>query len=57
MAILQAKKIQAVKDIEELIQSKELAAKNPSKFLSDFNEQFSKLPKPQEIPGVPDIGT
>ena len=55
LAILQAKKIQAVQDIEELIKCKELAAKNPVKFLSDFNEQFKKLPSSQEVPKIPDV--
>ena len=55
LAILQAQKIQAVKDIENLIQCKQLAAKNPSNFLSDFNEKFAKLPNKQNVPKVPDI--
>jgi len=55
LAILQAQKIQAVKDIENLIQCKQLAAKNPSNFLSEFNEKFAKLPNKQNVPKVPDI--
>ena len=55
LAILQAQKIQAVKDIENLIQCKQLAAKNPSNFLSEFNEKFAKLPNNQNVPKVPDI--
>ena len=55
LAILQAQKIQAVKDIENLIQYKQLAAKNPSNFLSEFNEKFAKLPNKQNVPKVPDI--
>ena len=56
LAILQAQKIQAVKDIENLIQCKQLAAKNPSNFLSEFNEKFcqicAKLPNNQNVFGL-----
>merc|ERR1712212_1266837 len=38
-AVLQAKKIQAVKDVESLLGAKEIALKFPQKFLQKFNDQ------------------
>jgi len=54
-AVLQAKKIQAVKDVEELLSAKEVALKNTQNFLSKFSQEFSKLPSKQTIPKLPDI--
>jgi len=54
-AVLQAKKIQAVQDVEHLLGAREIAMKHPQKFLKKFNEQMSQLPVNQDIPNVPTI--
>jgi len=52
-ALLQAKKIQAVQDVEKLLGAREIALKYPLKFLQKFNDQISSLPVHQDIPNVP----
>ena len=52
-AILQAKKIKAVKDVEDLLSARNMALKDPRKFLIKFQEEFQKLPSAQRIPEVP----
>merc|ERR1711976_475838 len=55
-ALLQAKKIQAVKDVEDLISARTAALKlDPRTFLTKFQAEFAKLPAAQNIPDVPDI--
>merc|ERR1712062_799562 len=55
-ALLQAKKIQAVKDIEDLISARTAAlSQDPRKFLTKFQAEFAKLPASQNIPDVPNI--
>ena len=55
-ALLQAKKIQAVKDVEDLISARTAALKqDPRTFLTKFQTEFAKLPAAQNIPDVPDI--
>jgi len=55
-ALLQAKKIQAVKDIEDLISTRTAAlSQDPRKFLTKFQAEFAKLPASQNIPDVPNI--
>ena len=54
-ALLQAKKIQAVKDVEDLLSARALALKDPRKFLVKFQDEFQKLPSAQRIPKVPNV--
>ena len=55
-ALLQAKKIQAVKDIEDLISARTAAlSQDPRRFLTKFQAEFAKLPASQNIPDVPNI--
>ena len=54
-SVLQAKKIQAIQDVENLLSSQELALKNPLLFLSKFNQEMSKLNQVQNVPELPEI--
>ncbi len=54
-AVLQAKKIQAVQDVESLLTVKQLALKRPKMFLEKFSNELSQLPLKQNVPEMPDI--